>query len=131
AAYTEKDATYVNLEGRVQRTRRAIFPPGEAREDWTILRAFSEVLGNTLPFDRLGDVRARMAKISTSFETVDSVTPAAWDDFGTTGDLSGGAFSGAVDDFYLTDVISRASHTMAQCSGLFVTGQQGKTGTDG
>jgi NADH-quinone oxidoreductase subunit G len=131
AAYTEKNATYVNLEGRVQRTTRANFPPGEAREDWTILRAFSEVIGNTLPYDTLEGVRARLVAIAASFDSVNRVTPAAWRDFGEPGDLSGGAFTGAVADFYLTDVISRASPTMAQCSELFVIGQQGKTGTDG
>jgi len=131
AAYTEKDATYVNLEGRVQNTRRANFPPGEAREDWTILRAFSEVNGNALPYDSLSDVRTRMVEIAATFKTVNAVNLAAWSEFGTEGALSGGAFSAAVGDFYLTDVISRASQTMAQCSGLFVTGQEGKTGTDG
>jgi len=131
AAYTEKDATYVNLEGRVQRTRRANFPPGEAREDWTILRAFSEVNGKTLPYDTLADVRARMVAIAPTFETINQVTPAAWEEFGTPGALSVGALAGTVEDFYMTDVISRASHTMAQCSDLFVTGQQGKTVTDG
>ena len=131
AAYTEKDATYVNLEGRVQNTRRANFPPGEAREDWTILRAFSEVNGNALPYDSLSDVRTRMVEIAATFKTVNAVNLAAWSEFGTEGALSGGAFSAAVGDFYLTDVISRASQTMALCSGLFVTGQEGKTGTDG
>src|SRR6185437_8397115 len=57
AAYTEKDATYVNTEGRVQLGRRAVFPPGDAREDWTILRALSDVLGRKLPYDSLGQVR--------------------------------------------------------------------------
>ena len=131
AAYTEKDATYVNLEGRVQRAYRANFPPGEAREDWSILRAFSEVNGTALPYDNLAGVRTRMAKIAGSFQAINQVTAAPWGDFGTPGDMSGGAFESAVDDFYLTDVISRASRTMAQCSNLFVTGQNGKTGTDG
>ena len=121
----------MNLEGRVQNTRRANFPPGEAREDWTILRAFSEVNGNALPYDSLSDVRTRMVEIAATFKTVNAVNLAAWSEFGTEGALSGGAFSAAVGDFYLTDVISRASQTMAQCSGLFVTGQEGKTGTDG
>ncbi|MEC9207935.1 MAG: molybdopterin-dependent oxidoreductase, partial [Pseudomonadota bacterium] len=62
AAYTEKDGTYVNTEGRVQRGRRATFPPGEAREDWTILRALSDVLGKTLPYDNIGELRAEMVQ---------------------------------------------------------------------
>ena len=59
AAYTEKDAVYVNTEGRPQRAKRAIFPPGEAKEDWRILRALSEALGHTVPLNTLGQVRAR------------------------------------------------------------------------
>ncbi|MHA1108285.1 MAG: NADH-quinone oxidoreductase subunit NuoG, partial [Alphaproteobacteria bacterium] len=63
AAYTEKNATYVNTEGRVQRTRLAVFPPGDAREDWTILRALSDRLGCTLPYDDVAALRRRMAEI--------------------------------------------------------------------
>ena len=59
AAYTEKDAIYVNTEGRRQLARRAVFPPGEAREDWTILRALSDALGHKLPYDSLGQLRRR------------------------------------------------------------------------
>ena len=59
AAYTEKSGTYVNTEGRVQMTDRAAFPPGEAREDWAILRALSDVLGKRLPFDSLGAAARR------------------------------------------------------------------------
>src|SRR3546814_20455661 len=58
AAYTEKPGTWVNLEGRVQFSERAVFPPGDAREDWTIFRALSEVLGAKLPFDSPGQLRA-------------------------------------------------------------------------
>ena len=72
-----------------------------------------------------------MVAIAPTFETINQVTPAAWEEFGTRGALSVGALAGTVEDFYMTDVISRASHTMAQCSDLFVTGQQGKTVTDG
>jgi NADH-quinone oxidoreductase subunit G len=60
AAYTEKNGTYVNTEGRVQLAERAVFPPGDAREDWTIIRALSEHLGAKLPFDSLRDLRAAM-----------------------------------------------------------------------
>ncbi len=60
AAYTEKDATYVNTEGRVQRAQQATTPPGDAREDWKILRALSQVLGKTLPYDSLAQIRARL-----------------------------------------------------------------------
>src|SRR5690606_14680168 len=64
AAYTEKNATYVNTEGRVQLARMAAFPPGEAREDWTILRALSEALGKSLPYDNLGQVRQRLIEVN-------------------------------------------------------------------
>ena len=131
AAYTEKYATFVNLEGRAQRAYRAVYPPGEAREDWTILRAFSELTDKTLPYDTLESLRARMAEIALTFGATNQVTPAEWQDFGTAGDMSGDAFSSPVDDFYTTDVIARASNTMAECSALFVAGEEGKTGTDG
>jgi len=131
AAYTEKSATYVNLEGRVQRAYRATYPPGDAREDWTILRAFSQTIGKTLPYDTLDAVRARMTEIAPTFGASDEVTAAEWSEFGAAGEMSSEAFTGSVADFYQTDAIARASDTMAKCSGLFVAGDQGKTGTDG
>ena len=60
AAYAEKHGTYVNTEGRVQRGEKAAFPPGEAREDWAILRAVSELAGKALPFDSFAQLRAAM-----------------------------------------------------------------------
>jgi len=130
AAYTEKEGTYVNTEGRVQRGRRATFPPGDAREDWAILRALSEVLGKTLPFNNLGQVRARMVEIAPLLDQLEVVTPSAWADFGQAGSLDGGPFASPITNFYMTDPISRASATMAACTEAFVeTGE--KTGTDG
>jgi len=130
AAYTEKEGTYVNTEGRVQRGRRATFPPGDAREDWAILRALSEVLGKTLPFNNLGQVRARMVEIAPLLDQLEVVTPSAWADFGQAGSLDGGPFTSPITNFYMTDPISRASATMAACTEAFVeTGE--KTGTDG
>ncbi|NQW09764.1 MAG: NADH-quinone oxidoreductase subunit G, partial [Alphaproteobacteria bacterium] len=108
-----------------------VYPPGEAREDWTVLRAFSELTATTLPYDTLDAVRARMTEIAPSFGAANSIAAAEWQDFGSPGDMSGDAFASPVDDFYTTDVISRASDTMAECSALFVTGAHGKTGTDG
>ncbi|NQU59623.1 MAG: NADH-quinone oxidoreductase subunit G, partial [Rhodospirillales bacterium] len=116
AAYTEKNATYVNTEGRVQQTRLAAFPPGEAREDWTIIRALSEVLGHTLPFDDIGMVRGRMVNVNPAFLNLDEVTPAAWGDFGAEGDVSSDPLISPVTNFYMTDPISRASATMAECT---------------
>ena len=130
AAYTEKEGTYVNTEGRVQRGRRATFPPGDAREDWAILRALSEVLGKTLPYNNLGQVRARMVEVAPLLDQLEVVTPSVWADFGQAGSLDGGPFASPITNFYMTDPISRASATMAACTEAFVeTGE--KTGTDG
>ena len=129
AAYTEKAATYVNTEGRVQRTQMAVQPPGNAREDWTIIRALSERLGKTVPFDDVGAVRAHMAAINPVFETLDRVTPAQWTVFGSDGAIGAGAFISNVDNFYMTDPISRVSVTMANCVAA-ASGEKG-TGTDG
>src|SRR5438128_9821766 len=82
SAYTEKDGTYVNTEGRVQLARRAVFPPGEAREDWKILRALSGVLDRPLPFDMLGELRRRMRQAHPVLAATDTATPAPWAAFG-------------------------------------------------
>src|SRR3954453_16583535 len=84
-AYTEKDATYVNTEGRVQLGRRAVFPPGEAREDWAIVRALSGALGRPLPFDSLSELRHMMRAAHPVFGEIDHIAPAAWDSFGEAG----------------------------------------------
>ncbi|MBC8339461.1 MAG: NADH-quinone oxidoreductase subunit G [Alphaproteobacteria bacterium] len=132
AAYTEKNSTFVNTEGRVQRTHLAAFPPGEAREDWTIVRALSDVLGHTLAYNDLSEVRGRLVEANPIFLSLDEATPAAWGDFGEQGRLGGGTVgSTAIDNFYMTDPISRASATMARCTETRSGGQQDKTGTDG
>ena len=131
AAYTEKNATYVNTEGRVQRGRQALLPVGEAREDWKILRALSEKLGKTLPFDTLGQLRERMAAASPVFAGGEGLKAAPWRPFGTAGALEPGAFAPAIENFYMTDPISRASVTMAKCTEAFVLSREGKTGTHG
>jgi NADH-quinone oxidoreductase subunit G len=132
AAYTEKDGTYVNTEGRVQRGLRAVFPPGDAREDWTILRALSEKLGKTLPYDNLGQVRARLSYVNPVFAQVDKVVKAEWKPFGTPGQIAATPVSSPIKNYYMTDPISRASRTMAQCTEEFVLGgDKQKTGTHG
>jgi len=131
AAYTEKNATYVNTEGRVQQANMAVFPPGDAREDWTILRALSSVAGHQLPFDNLAQVRQRMAAINSVFDGGDGLESVTWGDFGGKGDLQPGGFASAVENFYMTDPISRASETMANCTESLLTKSHGKTGTDG
>jgi NADH-quinone oxidoreductase subunit G len=124
AAYTEKDATWVNTEGRVQYGRRATFPKGEAKEDWSILRALSGVLGKTLPYDSLGDLRAKMIADHPTFGQVD-YAPGAADlagfdpaQLGAEGKVSSDPLRSPITDFYLTNPIARASKTMAECSRL-------------
>ncbi len=134
AAYTEKDATYVNTEGRVQLARRAVFPPGEAREDWKILRALSEVLGRNLPFDSLTQLRGRLVDINPVFGRIDQIVPAPpLPAYRSAGPLDNAPFTYPIADFYRTDPISRASPTMAACAEVGRTGGaiQHKTGTNG
>jgi NADH-quinone oxidoreductase subunit G len=132
AAYTEKNATYVNTEGRVQLARLASFPPGEAREDWTILRALSEALGKRLPYDNLGELRQRLIEVNRVFAAVDQIEPAAWGSFGREGPMDAAPFVSPVGVFYMTDPISRASETMAQCVEAFSLGVRKRaTGTHG
>jgi NADH-quinone oxidoreductase subunit G len=133
AAYTEKDATWVNTEGRVQLGRRAVFPPGEAREDWAILRALSGALGRPLPFDSLAELRRAMRVAYPLFGEIDHIVPAEWGGFGDSGPVEPQPFGYPIADFYRTDPISRASPTMAQCSQAFGGGPDAeqRTGTHG
>ena len=122
AAFTEKSGLYVNTEGRVQMTNRASFPPGEAREDWAILRALSAVLGNALSFDTLAQLRKSLFAAHPHFAAINGI---AASDAGAIDVLAGlggkvgkDAFRSPVTDFYLTNPIARASKTMAACSAL-------------
>ncbi len=130
AAYTEKNATYVNTEGRVQRARRAHFPLDMAREDWAILRAFSAVIGRTLPYNTIEQLRARMEAVNPVFARPDTVEPAPWGAFGAEGAMSDTPFANPVANYYMTDPISRASVTMARCTEALLAAD-GKTGTHG
>ncbi len=120
AAYTEKSATFVNTEGRVQRTTRAGFAPGQAREDWKIIRALSERVRQTLPFNTLAALRAQMIEAHPHLGHVDEITPAGIGDIKRLADLRAGMhdapFAAAVDDFFLTNPIARASRVMAELS---------------
>jgi NADH-quinone oxidoreductase subunit G len=124
AAYTEKDGTYVNTEGRVQLTSAAVFPPGEAREDWKILRAISSTVDRSLPFDTLAELRRQMWEACPILAVPDRIAPAAWEPFGEAGPLNPDPFTYPIQDFYRTDPISRASETMARCSELNLAGRQ-------
>ncbi len=132
AAYTEKNATYVNVEGRAQHARIAVFPPGEAKEDWKILRALSDALGAKLPYDTLNQLRARLAKASPVFAELETAHPAATlGALGKAGNVDPAAFVSPIDNYYMTDPISRASATMAECTRVYVKGEAPRTGTHG
>jgi NADH-quinone oxidoreductase subunit G len=122
AAYTEKSGTYVNTEGRVQIANRAAFPPGDAREDWSILRALSGVIGKTLPFDSLAQLRAHLYQAHPLFAAVDQIQPGARGDIERLatlgGAIGGAAFESPIRDFYLTNPIARASQILAECSAM-------------
>jgi NADH-quinone oxidoreductase subunit G len=121
AAYTEKSGTWVNTEGRVQMGNRAGFAPGDAREDWAIIRALSDVLGKKLPFDSLSQLRAKLYQAFPHFAAarrdrrlqrqIASLAKKA-------GKMNKSGFASPVKDFYLTNPIARASAVMAECSAL-------------
>ncbi|GBF28430.1 NADH-quinone oxidoreductase chain 3 [bacterium MnTg02] len=135
AAYTEKNGTYVNTEGRSQLAIRAAFPPGQAKEDWTILRALSAQVEHTLPYDNLTELRAAMYEVAPHLAAIDALEPA---DLGAIRSLASDAgkvknqsFGSAIDDFYLSNAIARASVIMAELSALKKSSGEGATGTDG
>lgn len=122
AAYTEKSGIWVNTEGRVQVGNRAGFAPGEAREDWAILRALSDVLGKKLPFDSLSALRGQLFVAHPHLAETDEIVDGNGKDIealaAKTGSLNKSAFASPVKDFYLTNPIARASAVMAECSAL-------------
>ncbi|MCG7506695.1 NADH-quinone oxidoreductase subunit NuoG [Mesorhizobium retamae] len=126
AAYTEKSGTYVNTEGRVQQTNRAGFAPGDAREDWAILRALSDVLGKKLPFDSLAQLRQKLYGEHPHLARIDQIAAGDAGDVARAAKLAGrltkAAFTSAVVDFYMTNPIARASAVMAECSALAKNG---------
>jgi NADH-quinone oxidoreductase subunit G len=115
AAYTEKPGTYVNTEGRVQLGQRANYPPGDAREDWAILRALSARLDKTLPYDTLDQVRARLIAVNRTFAALEQQAAGTWGEFGHAGSVGEAPFVSPIANFYMTCPISRASRTMAEC----------------
>ncbi len=122
ATYTEKSGTWVNTEGRVQMGNRAGFAPGDAREDWAILRALSDVLGHKLPFDSLYALRKALYAAYPLFAEIDDIVPGSVDDVAKLGQMQGEmtrtGFASPIKDFYLTNPIARASAVMAECSAL-------------
>jgi len=124
AAYTEKQGTYVNMEGRTQQTFPALAPPGEARVDWKIIRVISEVLDEKLPYDKLNELRARMAEVSPNLVRYGNVETAnffaqslsmAQTVSAKLSDQPLDLSKKVLEEFYQTDSISRASPTMAKC----------------
>jgi NADH-quinone oxidoreductase subunit G len=101
---------------------RAAFPPGEAREDWAILRALSEALNARLPYDSLSALRQALFAAHPHLQRLDQIAPGDAGDIERVADLGGTTdktpFRSAIDDFYLTNPIARASATMAECSAL-------------
>jgi len=115
AAYTEKDGIYVNTEGRVQYASRAAFPPGEAREDWAIIRAFAGAMGVSLGFDNLDELREALFEDVPHFAERDLISPSRWVKFGGRAKVKPEPVGVAIDNFYMTCAISRGSETMAEC----------------
>jgi NADH-quinone oxidoreductase subunit G len=124
AAYTEKHGIHVNLEGRVQYSEKAVDPPGDAREDWSILRALSEVLGHKLPFDRFRELRARLFADHPAFARPGLVAfdwaPPKLD---APKIAKGTEIAYPIQDFYLTNPIARSSPTLQRCSAEILHGQ--------
>jgi NADH-quinone oxidoreductase subunit G len=122
AAYPEKSATYVNTEGRVQMATRASFPPGDAREDWAILRALSDVLGKKLPYDSLAGLRQALYKAHPHIMRIGQIAPGDGADIQKLAALGGSAdkspLRSSIADFYFTNPIARASAVMAECSAI-------------
>jgi NADH-quinone oxidoreductase subunit G len=121
AAYTEKTGLYVNTEGRVQMAERVVFPKGQAKEDWAILRALSAMVGHTLPYDTLDALRAKLMADHPTFGRIDYLPALASFDpgsLGKKGDLGDSVFASTVRNPYLNNPITRASVTMAELSAL-------------
>ena len=121
AAYTEKDGIYMNMEGRTQRGRKAVFPPGEAKEDWTILRAISNHLEQPLPFNNLNELRAEMITAFPRLGAFDEIEAVEWGVFGGAAhNVTDEPFVNPIEKFYMTNVICHASDTMKKCTDKFI-----------
>ena len=115
AAYTEKSATYVNTEGRPQIAKQATFPPGDAKEDWKIVRAFSDYVKNKLPFDDIESLRRKLYEEFPHLGQIDEIKKARWSKFGVKGKINNIKLKSSIENFYNTCSISRTSETMATC----------------
>lgn len=121
-SYTEKNGIYVNTEGRVQRARKAVDGPGDSREDWKIIRALSEFVGKKpLPYNQEAALLERIFKEWPHFGKMDQVMTADWKKFGKKGKISKDPFVPPVENFYMTNVICRASKVMQDCTDQLLT----------
>ena len=121
AAYTEKNGLFVNTEGRVQRANRAVFPKGEAKEDWSIFRALSEILGHKLPYDSHEQLREKLFvdhPVLAGFDYAPGKADFDPTGVGAKGVLSDAPLKSPVVDYYMTNPIARASLTMAELSAV-------------
>lgn len=118
-AYTEKEGTYVNTLGRIQRTRAACAPPGEAQEDWRILLALSQAMGQPLPYTDLAQIQKRMAEINPVFAALGRIPESSWEISKPTGEIAPQPLAPWSGSFYMSNVISRHSATMARCRQTF------------
>jgi NADH-quinone oxidoreductase subunit G len=117
AAYTEENGLFVNTEGRPQLAMRAGFAPGEAKENWAVLRALSAELGATLPWDSLAALRTALISAHPHLGRIDDVADNGWTPLPVR-DMGKATFRNAINDFYLTNPIARASKVMAELSAM-------------
>ena len=117
AAYTEENALFVNTEGRPQLAMRAGFAPGEAKENWAILRALSGEVGTVLPYDSLAQLRSSLIEAHPHLAAIDEVADNEWTPLAPS-NMGEGDFVTALRDFYLSNPIARASSLMAELSSL-------------
>ncbi len=120
ASYLEKQGTFVNLDGRPQQSRAAQAPPGHARDDWMIIRAISEELGTPLPYDSLDELRTRIAGLAPHIIKFDHIESSGFEDLAVNktqgGAMNATPFTDSVDNFFMTDAVSRNSSMMARCT---------------
>ena len=116
ASYAEKDGTYVNIEGRVQFAEKAVFAPGDAREDWTILRALADALGVSVGFDSFAQLQAKMIAEVPALGEEGLADLGALPSADSWAKAEGEITSYPVADFYLSNPIARASSVMQRCS---------------
>jgi NADH-quinone oxidoreductase subunit G len=118
AAYTEKTATYVNTEGRAQTAQQALTPPGSAKEDWKIIRALSEVIGHTLPYNTWKDIESALIEAHPAFASKGQIVTSEWQDFNieiNNAGIEAKPFNLPITNFYMADTISRHSANMVSC----------------